>query len=434
MNQYDSERMAESMLHAGYRLAHSAAEADIVILNTCHIREKATEKIYSELGRMRSASQRHGREQKIVVAGCTAQAEGTEMQKRAANIDLVLGPQCLHRLPQWLETLERTGAPCADTEFPDEDKFDFLPEERSQHDSVSAFLTIQEGCDRFCSFCVVPYTRGMESSRSAEAILREAQRLVGRGVRELTLLGQNVNNWCGQGTDGKLWGLGKLCAFLAEKLPDMQRLRYTTSHPAAFDSSLIRAHSEIPKLMPFVHLPVQSGSDRILAAMNRRHSVDEYLELIVSLRRARPDIAISSDFIVGFPGETDKDFLDTLRLVREVEFASAYAFRYSPRLGTPAARRDDQIPASLSAERLQTLQQLLDAQQEAFNARFENRIVDILVTGNGRQENQKIGRTPWMQTVHVELPSGYRFGSFASCLITGRTRHGLRAEYLKMAC
>lgn len=334
MNVYDSGKMADVLAPLGYGPAESPADADMVILNTCHIRERATDKVFSELGRLRlikEARAAEGKQTILAVAGCVAQAEGAFITERAPFVDIVLGPQTYHRLPEMVARAHRAAGPVIETDFPVEQKFDFLPEARPSEDrAVTAFLTIQEGCDKFCSFCVVPYTRGAEASRPAAAVIAEAQRLVARGAREITLLGQNVNAYHGVGPDGRDWGLGRLARALAE-IPDLLRIRYMTSHPRDMDDDLIAAHAEVPALMPFLHLPVQSGSDRILAAMNRRHTADEYRRLVERLRTARPDMALSSDFIVGHPGETAADFAATLQLIRDVGYAQAYSFKYSPR-------------------------------------------------------------------------------------------------------
>ena len=369
MNVYDSARMADLMAPLGYRMAATAEEADLVILNTCHIREKAAEKVYSELGtirRLKEAKRRHGERMLVAVAGCVAQAEGAEILERAPFVDLVFGPQAYHRLPEMVaRALDTPGEGILDTSFPVESKFDHLPESAAAP-GVSAFLTIQEGCDKFCTFCVVPYTRGAEHSRSAADIITEARRLAAAGAREITLLGQNVNAYHGASPGGGEWRLGELIRALA-RLPGLARLRYTTSHPRDVDGSLIAAHRDVPELMPFLHLPVQSGSDRVLAAMNRRHSADQYRHTVDRLRAARPDLALSSDFIVGFPGESDADFEATLRLVREIGFAQAFSFKYSPRPGTPASIEPDQVPDHVKSERLAELQALLGDQQRAFN-------------------------------------------------------------------
>ncbi len=389
MNVYDSERIGEALTADGLAAAPDAASADVVVLNTCHIREKATDKVYSDVGRLRS---RAGGAPRIVVAGCVAQAEGPEIMRRAPAVDVVVGPQAYHRLPELL----RQGR-AIDTDMPAESKFDLLPR-RAAVAAPSAFLTIQEGCDKFCTFCVVPYTRGAETSRPARQLLAEAEALVEGGARELTLLGQNVNAYVHDGTD-----FAALLRGIAA-IPGLSRLRYMTSHPRDMTPALIAAHAEIPELMPFLHLPVQSGSSRILKRMNRAHTADSYLATIADLRAARPDIALSSDFIVGFPDETEQDFEDTLALVRAVGYAQAYTFKYSPRAGTPAATMDNQVPEPVKTERLARLQSLLGEQQAAFNAASVGMRCDVLLERKGRRAGQLIGKSPWLQSVHVTAP------------------------------
>jgi len=406
MNVYDSGRMADVLAPLGYAPAAEAADADMVILNTCHIRDRAAEKVFSELGRLRllkQAREAGGGRMVLAVAGCVAQAEGAEILARAPYVDIVLGPQTYHRLPEMVARASRAAGAVIDTEFPAEDKFDFLPEAAAPP-GVTAFLTIQEGCDKFCSFCVVPYTRGAEQSRGLAAVVAEARRLVALGAREITLLGQNVNAWHGAGPDGAPSTFGRLVRALAD-LPGLARIRYTTSHPRDMDDDLISAHRDVPQLMPFLHLPVQSGSDRVLAEMNRRHTAADYLKLVDRLRAARPDIALSSDFIVGHPGETEADFSATLALVRSVGFAQAFSFKYSPRPGTPAAAAARQVAEADKDRRLQELQALLRGQQAAFNADCVGRVVPVLFTGAGRHAGQMSGRTPWLQPVHVDGPS-----------------------------
>jgi tRNA-2-methylthio-N6-dimethylallyladenosine synthase len=409
MNVYDSARMADVMAPHGYEPIDTVDGADLVILNTCHIREKATEKVYSELGRLRQNKDQaalEGRRMLIGVAGCVAQAEGEEIVRRAPMVDLVFGPQTYHRLPEMVvRALDRTGgrgAGVVDTDFPAEDKFDFLPEESAER-GASAFLSIQEGCDKFCTFCVVPYTRGAEFSRPAQAVLDEARRMIAHGASEITLLGQNVNAYHGVGLDGRDWGLGRLIRQLAE-LSGLERIRYTTSHPRDMDDDLIAAHGDVPALMPFLHLPVQSGSDRVLEAMNRKHTADDFRRIVDRLRQVRPDIALSSDFIVGFPGEGDDEFVETLRLIREVTFAQAYSFKYSSRPGTPAASVEDQIPDQVKSDRLQALQQILNAQQVAFNRSKIGTVQSVLFDRKSHKPGQLIGRGPWMQSIHAEAP------------------------------
>ncbi|QHI95622.1 tRNA (N6-isopentenyl adenosine(37)-C2)-methylthiotransferase MiaB [Aristophania vespae] len=405
MNVYDSARMADVLQPLGYRPVETAEEADMIILNTCHIRERAAEKVFSELGRLRlicEARKAEGHNTLLAVAGCVAQAEGEEILARAPYVDLILGPQTYHRLPEMVARVARAGKTVIETDFPVETKFDFLPEDAAPqtNGNLTAFLTIQEGCDKFCSFCVVPYTRGAEISRPVSSVMAEASRLVQSGVKEITLLGQNVNAYHGL-EDDKIVGL----AGLAERLrtiPGLERVRYTTSHPRDMDQSLIDAHKNNPILMPFIHLPVQSGSDRILKAMNRGHTAEEYRDIIRKLRQARPDIALSSDFIVGHPGESDKDFEETLQLVRDVTFASAYSFKYSPRPGTPAAGQPFQVDEDVKDKRLAILQALLREQQDAFNASLVGTVQDILVTNTGRKKGQLNGRSPYLQPVHFE--------------------------------
>ncbi|WP_438264084.1 tRNA (N6-isopentenyl adenosine(37)-C2)-methylthiotransferase MiaB [Aquibaculum sediminis] len=408
MNVYDSARMADSLAPLGYSQSESAEGADLILLNTCHIREKASEKVFSELGRLRAlqnAAAEEGRRLLIGVAGCVAQAEGQEIVRRAPQVDLVVGPQTYHRLPG-LVTRALAGEDrkaLVDTEFPTESKFDFLPEE-SVAPGAAAFLSVQEGCDKFCAFCVVPYTRGAEVSRPVVDILAEAERLVKAGVIEITLLGQNVNAYHGEGPDGREWGLGRLLRRLAE-FEGLERLRYTTSHPRDVDAELIAAHREEAKLMPFLHLPVQSGSDRILDAMNRRHDAAFYHRVVDQLREARPDLALSSDFIVGFPGESDRDFADTLRLVTDVGYAQAYSFKYSARPGTPAAGAAQAVPEAVMSERLAMLQQLLNEQQQAFNRKSVGQRVPVLLERAAKHPGQLVGRSPSMQSVVVEAPA-----------------------------
>jgi tRNA-2-methylthio-N6-dimethylallyladenosine synthase len=402
MNVYDSARMADLLAPLGYAPADAAGDADMVILNTCHIREKAAEKVYSELGklkRLKEKKARDGSPMLIAVAGCVAQAEGAEIVARQSAVDIVVGPQSYHRLPELIAQVTRGAGHALETDFPAEDKFDSLPEETGAQGPV-AFLTVQEGCDKFCTFCVVPYTRGAEYSRGVLQIEAEARRLVARGVREITLLGQNVNAYRGQGPDGEAWSLAQLLYRLAE-IDGLDRLRYMTSHPRDMAGDLIEAHAELEKLMPYLHLPVQSGSDPVLAAMNRQHTSDDYLRLVERIRSANPDLALSSDFIVGFPGETDKDFEATMALVRQVGYAQAYSFKYSLRPGTPASTAK-QLPEDVKDARLQSLQSLLFAQQREFNAYCEGRMMDVLFEKPGRKPGQAVGRSPFLQAVHVD--------------------------------
>ncbi len=405
MNVYDSQRMADVAAEQGYREAASVEDADLIVLNTCHIRERASEKIFSELGKIRELKEQRaeaGRETTVVVAGCVAQAEGGEILRRQPAVDLVVGPQNYHRLPQLLR--ERRGRGVVDTDFPVEDKFDHLPAsapEAIRARGVTAFVTVQEGCDKFCSFCVVPYTRGGEVSRSPEKVLEEIGRLAAAGVAEVTLLGQNVNAYHGQGAGGRSLTLAELIE-AAARIPGVKRLRYATSHPNDMGEDLIRAHRDIPALAPYLHLPIQAGSDRILAAMNRRHTVRQYLDIIARVRAARPDIALSSDFIVGFPGESEADFEATLALVREVQFASAYAFKYSARPGTPAAEEGGQVAEEVKVDRLARLFALLEEQRLAFNRALVGRRFDVVFEKPGRRAGQIIGRSPYMQSVYAE--------------------------------
>jgi tRNA-2-methylthio-N6-dimethylallyladenosine synthase len=404
MNVYDSERMTEALSVDGYAETGRIEDADLVILNTCHIREKAAEKVYSDLGRIRQVKEERrasGLETMVAVVGCVAQAEGTEILARAPVVDLVVGPQSYHRLPALLARVRRQGKPVIDTDFPEEEKFARLPERVPQR-AVAAFLTVQEGCDKFCTFCVVPYTRGSEYSRSVADIEKEARRLVETGVREITLLGQNVNAFHGEGPDGQAWSLAQLIRRLA-RIEGLERLRYTTSHPGDMGEDLVVAHGQESKLMPYLHLPFQSGADRILAAMNRKHTAQEYLDLVARIRTAQPQIALSTDIIVGFPGETEAEFQDTLALVAEVGFAQAYSFKYSPRPGTPASKIADQVPDAVKTERLGRLQELLDRQQAAFNARCVGLTLPVLFEKPGRHPGQLIGRSPYLQSVHAEV-------------------------------
>ncbi|MGH6943386.1 MAG: tRNA (N6-isopentenyl adenosine(37)-C2)-methylthiotransferase MiaB [Geminicoccaceae bacterium] len=426
MNLYDSARMADSLALHGYVRTERPDDADLIILNTCHIREKAAEKVYSELGRLRGLRERRrarGQDLVIGVAGCVAQAEGEAMLERAPFVDLVVGPQTYHRLPELLHRRARSAGSQLDTEFPLESKFDLLPEEAAGRAGVSAFLTVQEGCDKFCTFCVVPYTRGAEASRPAGAVLAEAGRLVAAGAREITLLGQNVNAYHGEGASGRSWSLGRLIRALAE-IDELQRIRYTTSHPKDVSGDLIAAHGRVEKLMPFLHLPVQSGSDAVLKAMNRRHRADDYRRTVERLRAARPDIALSSDFIVGFPGETDADFQATMTLVRDVRFAQAFSFKYSPRPGTPAAGMRKQIEDSVKRGRLAELQALLADQARAFNEASIGRTLPVLLERAGRHPAQLVGRTPYLQAVHVEASDG-GVGDLIDVTITASHAHSL---------
>jgi tRNA-2-methylthio-N6-dimethylallyladenosine synthase len=403
MNVYDSERMADVLRPLGYAPTDVVEDADFVILNTCHIREKAAEKVYSELGKMRElkdARIARGGGMTIAVAGCVAQAEGEEIMRRQPAVDLVVGPQAYHQLPELLTRTARARGERIGADFAPNDKFDALPVARGG-DGVTAFLTVQEGCDKFCTFCVVPYTRGAEWSRPVAAVVAEARELAARGVREVTLLGQNVNAYDGEGPDGTPSSLARLAHALAE-IPGLDRIRYTTSHPNDFSDDLIAVHRDLPQLMPWLHLPVQSGSDRILRLMNRKHGRQTYIDLIARIREARPDIALSGDFIVGFPGETDRDFEDTMDLVRRVTYAGAFSFMYSPRPGTPAATMAARVPDEVSRARLHALQALLTEQQVAFNQSQTGQVLPVLFERKGRHGDQAIGRSPYLQSVHVE--------------------------------
>ncbi|MDZ4741079.1 MAG: tRNA (N6-isopentenyl adenosine(37)-C2)-methylthiotransferase MiaB [Alphaproteobacteria bacterium] len=427
MNEYDSARMADVMAPHGYTLVDTADGADMVVLNTCHIREKAAEKVYSELGRLRAlklSREAQGESLIVAVAGCVAQAEGEELMRRASVVDIVMGPQVYHRLPEMVAKVSRSGK-AIDTEFPVVDKFDSLPAKRLVN-GPSAYLTVQEGCDKFCTFCVVPYTRGAEYSRPVAQIEGEARRLIETGVREITLLGQNVNAYHGIGDRGEIAGLGKLIQQLA-RIDGLQRLRYMTSHPRDMGDDLIEAHASEEKLMPFLHLPVQSGSDAILEAMNRGHSCDDYRQLIARIRAARPDIALSSDFIVGFPGETDSDFEDTLELVRETGFAQAYTFKYSPRPGTPAAAARGQIPEDVKSQRLERLQALLLSQSAQFAAASVGQTLDVLLEKPGRHTGQIIGRSQYLQSVHVTAPE-MKIGEIVRVKVIAAMTNSLKAE------
>ena len=406
MNVYDSKRMADVLFGLGYKTTDTADDADMVILNTCHIREKATDKVFSDLGRLRAlkeAKEAKGEQMVMAVAGCVAQAEGNFILERAPYVDMVFGPQTYHELPEMVA--KATGAygdaRVINTEFPDESKFDQLPHEHGSQ-GVTAFLSIQEGCDKFCTFCVVPYTRGAEYSRTVQEIVDEAKRLVDQGALEITLLGQNVNAFHGEGPDGKTWGLGGLIREIA-KIDGLKRIRYSTSHPRDMDDDLIAAHGEVDKLMPFLHLPVQSGSDRILKAMNRKHTADHYREIIAKLRKARPDIVFSSDFIVAFPGETEEDFEGTMQLVRDVNFASCYSFKYSARPGTPAATlQAAMVPDAIASERLARLQGLINEQQIAFNQQCIGMTLPVLFDRKGKVDGQLLGRSQFNQSVYAE--------------------------------
>ncbi len=430
MNVYDSARMVDILSPLGYTLTDQPKNADMAILNTCHIREKASEKTFSELGRlrnMRKAKQEANKgDMMIAVAGCVAQAEGAEIMKRASFVNMVFGPQSYHKLPEMLAEAARGQGQILETDFPVEPKFDHLPDEAIDK-NLSAFLTVQEGCDKFCAFCVVPYTRGAEFSRSISDIVVEAKRMLAAGTKEITLLGQNVNAYHGVGMDGQSASLARLIYELAD-LDGLKRLRYTTSHPLEMTEELCKAHRDVDILMPYLHLPVQAGSDKILDAMNRRHTSAEYLQIIEKLRSYRPDLALSGDFIVGFPGETESDFEDTLSLVREVEYAQAYSFKYSPRPGTPAAALDGQmIPENIKSERLARLQTLLNEQQLNFNKSFEGKEISVLLEREGKKEGQLIGRSPYMQSVYLQSQP-HRIGRIAKVVIEEGNANSLRGK------
>ncbi|MGB9056615.1 MAG: tRNA (N6-isopentenyl adenosine(37)-C2)-methylthiotransferase MiaB [Pseudolabrys sp.] len=430
MNAYDSHRMADTLAPEGFIETARPEDADLVILNTCHIREKAVDKVYSEIGRireMKEAAARDGRRMMIAVAGCVAQAEGKEIIRRTGAVDLVVGSQNYHRLPEMIARAG-TGDKVVDTEFPIEDKFDILAAPKRDaitKRGISAFVTVQEGCDKFCTFCVVPYTRGAEVSRPVEKIVAEVERLADAGVREVTLIGQNVNAYHGLDSDGTTSSLGNLLRRLCG-VPGILRLRYTTSHPRDIDDDLIAAHAELPALMPYVHLPVQSGSDRILAAMNRKHSRDDYLRVIERLRAARSDLAFTSDFIVGFPGETEVDFCETLSLIDDVGFVGAYSFMYSARPGTPAADMDDQVLQEEKTERLHRLQAVITHRQRDFNAGFVGRAIEVLLEKPGRLPGQLVGRSPYLQAVQVMAPATL-IGSVRRVAVTEVGRNSLFA-------
>ena len=436
MNVYDSQRMADVAGQEGYEETAHVEDADLVILNTCHIRERASEKIFSELGKLRGLKAeraRQGRATTLVVAGCVAQAEGEEIRRRQPAVDFVVGPQNYHRLPQLLRERPR-GPGAVETEFPVEDKFDRLPPASARAiraRGATAFVTVQEGCDKFCAFCVVPYTRGGEASRPVGAILDEIARLTAAGVGEITLIGQNVNAYRGRDANGEASSLAALLGAAAE-VPGVLRLRYATSHPNDMSEALIAAHRDNPKLAPYLHLPIQAGSDRVLAAMNRKHRARDYLDVVQRVRRARPDIALSSDFIVGFPGESDAEFRETLAIVAEVGFASAYAFKYSPRPGTPAAELDGQLDEAVKAERLAALLALLARQRLAFNRSLIGRRLDVLFDKSGRREGQIVGRSPYMQSVHAEGAAS-RVGAMARVEIVGAGANSLTGRIVAPA-
>ena len=423
MNVYDSERMTETLAGEGYEAVDTPEAADLVLLNTCHIREKAAEKVYSDLGRLRKLERTRGTPMRVGVAGCVAQAEGEEIVRRMPQVDLVVGPQAYHRLPHMLKALDAGEEAQVITDFPVEAKFTDLPKTRTAS-GPTAFLSVQEGCDKFCAFCVVPYTRGAEYSRPAADLLTEAKRLVASGVREITLLGQNVNAYHGEGTGGR-WSLARLVREMAE-ISGLARIRYTTSHPNDMSDDLIAAHGEIDALMPFLHLPVQSGSDKILKAMNRKHTGDRYRELIDRIRAARPDIAMSGDFIVGFPGETDEDFEDTMRLIDDIQYAQAFSFKYSPRPGTPAATAE-QLPEEVKVERLARVQEALLASQATFQEACIGKTMPVLLDRPGKRDGQMMGRSPYLQNVHLQVDADRR-GEIVPVTITESHRTSLGGE------
>jgi tRNA-2-methylthio-N6-dimethylallyladenosine synthase len=435
MNMYDSDRMIDLLKPLGYQLSESPEDADMVILNTCHIREKAEHKLYSDIGRLESykeAKATNGEYMILAVAGCVAQAEGEEISRRKPSVDMVFGPQSYHKLPEMIaqacRTLEANGKPSVlNVDFPVESKFDLLPAPNPNHKG-SAFLSIQEGCDKFCTFCVVPYTRGAEYSRPVVDIIKEAKHLVSLGVKEITLLGQNVTAYHGIGTDGKEWSMGRLLFAMAE-INGLERIRYTTSHPKDMHDELYAAHRDIPHLMPYLHLPVQSGSDAILKAMNRKHTADDYRRIIDKLRSVRPDITLSSDFIVGFPGETNKDFEDTLQLIKDVKYVQAYSFKYSMRPGTPAALIEYQLNEDIKDNRLQILQELLRQQQLAFNISMVGKQTTVLLEKEGRHDGQLIGKSPFLQSVHLEA-SKRLLGQIVNVIIEGGSQNSLAGKMI----
>ncbi len=403
MNAYDSARMRDAMAVHGYQETSDPSEADILLLNTCHIREKASEKLFSEIGRLnefKTARKQEGKDTLIVVCGCVVQAEGAEILKRSHPVDIALGPQNYHRLPELVATYNRKNGRILLADFPADSKFDYLPKTKAT--SASSFLAVQEGCDNFCTYCVVPYTRGCEYSRPAVDILKEAKELVATGAKEIMLLGQNVNCWHGDGASD----LGDLINQLAE-IEGLERIRYTTSYPSKITQNLVDAHANLSKLMPYIHLPIQSGSDTILKAMNRQYTAKSYEEIVAMFRKARPDIAVSSDFIVGFPGETDDDFMQTMEVVKRVRYASSFSFKYSPRPGTPAALMKNQVPEDVKTKRLMILQAELLKQQQEFNTQTIGKILPVLLTERGKKSGQLVGYTPYLQGTHVSLPDEY---------------------------
>lgn len=435
MNMYDSDRMIDLLKPLGYQLSETPDGADMVILNTCHIREKAEHKLYSDIGRLepyKEAKAANGEYMILAVAGCVAQAEGEEISRRKPAVDMVFGPQSYHKLPEMIarayRTLAANGKPAVlDVEFPVESKFDLLPVPTPDHKGA-AFVSVQEGCDKFCTFCVVPYTRGAEYSRPVSDVIKEVKHLVSLGVKEITLLGQNVTAYHGIGSDGKEWSMGKLLFAIAE-IDGLKRIRYTTSHPKDMHDELYAAHRDIPHLMPYLHLPVQSGSDVVLRAMNRKHTADDYRKIVDKLRNIRPDIAMSSDFIVGFPGETDKDFEDTLQLVQDIQFVQAYSFKYSMRPGTPAALMECQVSDDIKDHRLQVLQELLREQQLAFNISMVAKQTTVLLEKEGRHGGQLIGKSPFLQSVYVEA-SKRLLGEIVTVKIEGGSQNSLAGRII----
>lgn len=433
MNVYDSIKMGDLLTPHGFELTDTPDGADMVILNTCHIREKATEKVYAELGRIRKQKtdrKAKGEEDMIItVAGCVAQAEGEEIVKRAPYVDIVVGPQTYQDLPNLITQVKRTKKWALNIDFPTESKFDELPED-SGSQGPSAFLSVQEGCDKFCHFCVVPYTRGAEYSRSVSEVYREALRLASLGTKEITLLGQNVSAYHGEGPDGKPWTLGQLIRHIND-IKGVERIRYTTSHPMDMtDDELFKVHADIPKLMPFLHMPIQAGSDKMLKAMNRKHTRDDYLRMIDKFRAARPDMAFSSDFIVGYPGETDADFEDTMKIVREVEYSQCYSFKYSPRPGTPGALLATQVPEDVKSERLYMLQELIREKQLKFNQECVGRTLPVLFEKPGKHEGQLLGKSPYLQSVHINSNENL-YGTIVGVKIVSAGQNSLAGEIIQ---
>jgi len=426
MNVYDSERIMESLSENGYKQTNNLNESDLIIFNTCHIREKAAEKLYSDIGRLKKIR----KEKKIIVAGCVAQAEDKQIIQRMPEVDLVIGPQTYHKIPELVSKLNKK-IKYVETDFPIENKFNLLKKRVRSEKKPSAFLTIQEGCDKFCTFCVVPYTRGAEYSRTTKELIEETKQLLSQGVSEITLLGQNVNAYHGEGLNGGISNLADLIYELS-KLAGLERIRYTTNHPVDVNQELIDAHRDIKKLMPYIHLPIQSGSNRILKLMNRKHTCEEYIEIIEKIRNARNDIALSSDFITGFPGETDKDFELTIDLVKKIKYAQAYSFNYSPRPGTPSADYEKQIPQNIKSERLKLLQDILKQQQLEFNNQSKEKIVSILIERKGREIDQLVGKTPYMQSVFFKnIENKSKIGDFIDVKIDTIKVNNLSGELVE---